>query len=379
MTDAANGTVATLPPFVLTAGGTGGHLFPAQALAEELLRRGRDLVLVTDARASGLADRFPGISVRVIRAAAPVGGLLNRARAALLLALGLLDARAILRTLRPAAVVGFGGYASLPTVQMAQTMGIPTVLHEQNAHMGRANRRMSRHAAALALSFADTRAATGPTVLVGNPVRGAVAAVGEAAYVAPDPRGDTPIGILVFGGSQGAQIFSDVVPGALGDLPEALRRRLHVTQQARPEDLGRVRAAYSDAGMSATVETFFDDMPRHLADSHLVIARSGASTVTELAAAARPAILVPYPHAADDHQSANAEAARACGAAWTVPNVRFDRATCMRSVMALLEDPAALGRMSAAARTSARLNAASDLADLVEKIGAGQTIGDERP
>lgn len=371
--------VATLPPFVLTAGGTGGHLFPAQALAEELLRRGRDLVLVTDARASGLADRFPGITVRVIRAAAPVGGLLHRARAALLLAFGALDARAILRTLRPAAVVGFGGYASLPTVSMAQTMGIPTILHEQNAHLGRANRRMARRARALALSFADTRAVTGPTVLVGNPVRSAIAAVGAIPYVAPDPRGDTPIGILVFGGSQGARIFSDVVPGALTDLPDALRRHLHVTQQARAEDLGRVRSAYADAGMSATVETFFDDMPAHLADSHLVIARSGASTVTELAAAARPAMLVPYPHAADDHQTANADAVRACGAAWTVPNDRFDRGTCTRSVMALLEDPAALTRMAVAARASARLNAASDLADLAEQIGAHGTIGDPHP
>ncbi|MDF1722680.1 MAG: undecaprenyldiphospho-muramoylpentapeptide beta-N-acetylglucosaminyltransferase [Minwuia sp.] len=371
--------VATLPPFVLTAGGTGGHLFPAQALAEELLRRGRDLVLITDLRASGLADRFPGIAVRVIRAAAPVGGLLHRARAALLLALGAMDARAILRALRPAAVVGFGGYASLPTVWMAQTMGIPTVLHEQNAHMGRANRRMSRGATALALSFPETRAAVGETVLVGNPVRSAVAAVGTSAYPAPEPRGDSAIRILVFGGSQGARIFSDVVPGALADLPDALRPRLHVTQQARPEDLGRVRSAYADAGMTATVDTFFDDMPALLAESHLVIARSGASTVTELAAAGRPAILVPYPHAADDHQTANAEAARACGAAWTIPNDRFDQGACTRSIMALLEDPAALSRMAIAARASARLNAASDMADLVEQVGDRNANGVPHP
>lgn len=363
---------ATMAPLVLTAGGTGGHLFPAQALAEELLRRGRDLVLVTDLRASGLAERFPGITVRVIRAAAPVGSLLGRLRAAMLLALGALDARAILRSLRPAAVVGFGGYASLPTVWMSQAMGIPSILHEQNAHLGRANRRLARRASAIALSFPETRAATGETVTVGNPVRAAVARVGDVAYVAPDPRGDGPVRILVFGGSQGARIFSDVVPEALTDLPDAMRARLHVVQQARPEDLARVRDAYRVAGIPATVETFFDDMPTLLAEADLVIARSGASTVTELAAAGRPAILVPYPHAADDHQTANAEAVRAAGAAWMVPNDRFNRGSCTRSVMALLEDPAALTRMAAAARQGARLDAASRLADLVERIGGGE-------
>lgn len=362
---------APMAPFVLTAGGTGGHLFPAQALAEELLQRGRDLVLVTDLRASGLAERFPGIAVRVIRAAAPVGSLLGRIRAAMLLALGALDARAILRALRPAAVVGFGGYASLPTVWMAQAMGIPSILHEQNAHLGRANRKLARRASAIALTFPDTRAATGETIVVGNPVRAAVAQVGETAYVAPDPRGTAPVRILVFGGSQGARIFSDVVPDALTDIPAAMRARLHVVQQARAEDLERVREAYRAAGIPATVETFFDDMPRLLAEADLVIARSGASTVTELAAAGRPAILVPYPHAADDHQTANAEAVRAAGAAWMVPNDRFDRGSCARSVMALLEDPAALARMAGAARQSARLDAASQLADLAERIGSG--------
>ena len=362
---------ATLAPFVLTAGGTGGHLFPAQALAEELLRRGRDLVLVTDLRASGLAERFPGIAVRVIRAAAPVGNLPGRIRAALLLALGVMDARAILRALRPAAVVGFGGYASLPTVWMAQAMGIPTVLHEQNAHLGRANRRLARRATALALTFPETRAVSGPTVLVGNPVRAAVAKVGETPFVPLDPRGEEPIRLLVFGGSQGARIFSDIVPDAVVDLPQWMRSRIHVVQQARAEDLARVRDAYRVAGIPATVATFFEDMPGQLAAADLVIARAGASTVTELAAAGRPAILVPYPHAADDHQTANAEAVQAAGAAWMIPNDRFDRGSCARSVMALLEDPATLVRMATAARDSARLDAASRLADLAEQVGGG--------
>lgn len=355
--------------FVLTTGGTGGHLFPAQALAEVLARRGHGIAMITDSRGAGYAARFPaGTRFHTVRAASPAGGVLARARAALQLALGTLSARSVLKAERPACVVGFGGYAAMPALWAAGRLGLPVVLHEQNAHLGRVNRAMASRARAVALSFTDTRAvpAEVETLTVGNPVRDAILAVRDLTWRAPVDGG--PLRLLVFGGSQGAAIFSRVVPGALAGLPQAVRARLEVVQQTRDEDTTLVRAAYADAGIRAELASFFPDMAGRLAAAHLVIARAGASTVAELAVAGRPAVLVPYPHAADDHQSANAAAMKAVGAAWTVPDGKFDIATCRRTVAALLEDPAALAAMATAARAAGRPDAALRLAGVVEQV-----------
>lgn len=354
---------------VLTTGGTGGHLFPAQALAEVLVARGRSVAMITDDRGAGYADRFPaGVRFHAVRAASPAGGIVAKLRAAIRLGRGSMSARTVLKSERPAAVVGFGSYAAMPALWAAGRLGLPVVLHEQNAHLGRVNRVAARRARAVALSFPDTRAVPDwvETVTVGNPVRDAILAVRERDWHAPGHDG--PIRLLVFGGSQGASIFSRVVPGALASLPDTLRARLAVVQQVRPEDGELVRAAYADAGIQAELSPFFADMAERLAAAHLVIARSGASTVAELTVAGRPSVLVPYPHAADDHQTANAMALKAAGAAWTVPDAKFDIATCRRTVEALLEDPAALAAMAGAARAAGRPDAAMRLADLVEGV-----------
>lgn len=366
--------------FVLTTGGTGGHLFPAQALAERLVARGHRVAVITDARGARFSNRFAGASVYTIRAASPAGGFSAKARAVLALTRGTMHARQLLKSLAPRAVIGFGGYASFPTMWSAQRIGLRTVLHEQNAWLGRANRVMSRRATALALSFPETGAVP-PELLeraevVGNPVRAAVAAVRGVPYQPPEPG--RPIRLLVFGGSQGARIFADAVPPALAGMASSLRRRLQVTQQTRSEDLERVRAAYAEAGIEADLAPFYADMPALLAAAHLVVARAGASTVAELAVAGRPAVLVPYPAAADDHQTANARAMVKAGGAWLVPDDRFDAATCRRTLEALLDDPAALQEMAEGAKSAGQPEAADRLADLAERVAGlngGETSG----
>lgn len=355
--------------YVLTAGGTGGHLYPAQALADELLARGHRLILMTDRRGRAWSDRFSGAEIVEIPAASPSGSLFSRAGALWHLMRGALKAMGHLRRLRPAAVVGFGGYASFPALWAASRLKLPIVLHEQNAHLGKVNRVFAERATAVALSFADTSAVPlgAQAHLTGNPVRQAVLNVRDSIYA--DPGHDGPIRLLIFGGSQGASIFADVLPEAVGRLPEKLRSRVEVVQQARPEDQDRVRTTYAKLGIQADTAPFFDDMDRRLAAAHLVVARAGASTVSELAIAGRPSVLVPYPFAADDHQSANAAALTSAGAAWAVPNDRFDVATCARTLEALLEDPAALRKMGAAAYALGRPDAAGRLAGLVEIQG----------
>jgi UDP-N-acetylglucosamine--N-acetylmuramyl-(pentapeptide) pyrophosphoryl-undecaprenol N-acetylglucosamine transferase len=355
--------------FVLTAGGTGGHLFPAQALAETLLRRGHRLVLMTDARGAAYADRFPGAEVVTLSSASPSGNLIRKVAAAWKLLRGGFAALGHLRRIAPAAVIGFGGYASFPALWAADRQRLPIVLHEQNAHLGRANRMFADRAGHIALSFADTNAVPGsiPTELTGNPVRDAISAVRQRVYEAPSHDGS--INLLIFGGSLGASIFADVVPEAIGQLPEKLRNRVVVIQQVREAEIESVRAAYADHGIQAELATFFDNMDELLSGTHLVLARAGASTCTELMVAGRPSILVPYPHAADDHQTANAKTLTEAGAAWLVPNEKFDAATCSRSLAALLEDPATLTIMAASAHAIAMPDAAERLADLAEQAG----------
>ena len=307
--------------FVLAAGGTGGHLFPAEALAAKLLADGATVYLTTDGRTDSVSSRLPGVTVRQVRAGRLGGGPLRAAVGIADIAVGIVQARRLLRQLQPAAVVGFGGYASIPTMLAATQLGLPTVIHEQNAVLGRANRVLASRAHAIATGFPETIGLRpqdrGRAVHTGNPVRPAIIAVGSSPYAPPDPDG--PIDLLVFGGSQGASVFAELVPAALALLPDRLRARLSLAQQARPEDRVTVVERLGTLGVIATIESFFTDMPERLARAHLVICRSGASTIAELAAAGRPALLVPYPHAMDDHQSVNARSFAATGAGWVLP------------------------------------------------------------
>ncbi len=303
---------APAAPIVIAAGGTGGHVFPAEALAAELVARGHRIVLMTDARSGALASpTFQERESFVLKGAGLAGrGPLRAAAGAMALAAGTLQARALMQRLHPAAVVGFGGYPSIAPVLAARLVRHrPAVmLHEQNAVLGRANRALARFADTLALGMADTSGLPGtrPTVVTGNPVRPAIQALAGQAYTPPDSSG--PIHLLVTGGSLGARVFSDAVPPALALLPAGLRARLRVVQQCRPEDLGRVAAAYAAMDVPAELSAFFPDMAARLAAAHFIIARAGASTVAEIAAIGRPALLVPLPGAIDDHQAHNAAA-----------------------------------------------------------------------
>ncbi len=360
--------IATDPrPILLAAGGTGGHMFPAEALARALVARDRRVALVTDARGQGFGDRLPEVVVHRIAAAGLAGtGMAARARGVCSLALGYLQARRVLKTVRPAAVVGFGGYASVPAALAAQRSGRKSVIHEQNAVLGRANRLLARRADAIATSFERVSAmpATRARIaLTGNPVRPAIAALADRPYVAPQAQ--APFAILVLGGSLGARVFASVVPTAIASLDPALRRRIRLVQQCRRENLDAARAAYDALGMNVELAPFFDDVSQRFAAAHLVIARSGASTVAELAACGRPSLLVPYPHATDDHQTANAAALVSAGAAWTLPETEFTAASLAGRIAGWMNDPAPLAAAAGRARSLGRLDAADRLADLV--------------
>ncbi|TCZ63166.1 undecaprenyldiphospho-muramoylpentapeptide beta-N-acetylglucosaminyltransferase [Roseicella aquatilis] len=366
-------------PIVIAAGGTGGHLFPAEALAAELLARGERIALMTDARSTAFeSPAFANAERFVLRGSGLSGrGALRAAKGALALGAGTLQARGLLRSLHAAAVVGFGGYPSVPPLLAALTMlgrRPVTVLHEQNAVLGRANRLLAPRADLLALSHGTTTGVPkGARVeVVGNPVRPALAALAGGAY----PGTEGALRLLVLGGSLGARIFADVVPGAVAALPEALRGRLLVTQQCRPEDLNRVREAYAGAGVPAELSSFFPDVAGRLANAHLVVARAGAGTVAELACAGRPAILVPLPHAIDDHQAANARALAEAGAAIVMPQARLTPESLAAQLAALLSDPRGLARAAASAARLAQPDAARRLADLLLSLVRAQARQD---
>ncbi|GLK55871.1 UDP-N-acetylglucosamine--N-acetylmuramyl-(pentapeptide) pyrophosphoryl-undecaprenol N-acetylglucosamine transferase [Methylopila capsulata] len=353
-------------PILLAAGGTGGHLFPAEALAVELGRREVPVELVTDERALAYASKFPARAVHALPADTLRGsGALAYAKLGLTLARGVGKGVGLMRRVRPAAVVGFGGYPSFPPLVAGRLAGVPVVLHEQNAVMGRANRMLARFATTIATGFPDVSGAPSgaATVHVGNPVRPQVISASGVAYEAPD--GDRPIRLLVFGGSQGARVMSEVVPAALALLPGQLKARLRVTQQARPEDLEAARAAYAAAGIEANLTSFFDDMPARMALAHFVIARAGASTVAELAVIGRPSILVPLPHALDNDQLANANALALSGGAVVWPQARLTPEALSDDLAMRLADGAALSASAAAARRVGKPDAAARLADVV--------------
>jgi UDP-N-acetylglucosamine--N-acetylmuramyl-(pentapeptide) pyrophosphoryl-undecaprenol N-acetylglucosamine transferase len=361
--------MSTKPALIaLAAGGTGGHVFPAEALASVLLERGYRLALITDKRGAAYGGTLGKLETFRISAGGIAGrGKLSALRAALELGLGVIQARSILKRIQPAAVIGFGGYASVPGMAAASLAGIPTAIHEQNAVLGRANRLLAPRVRRIATSFAEVSHVDSKLepklVHTGMPVRAAILAQRENPY--PEIGATGPISLLVLGGSQGARILSEVIPAALARLPEALRARIRISQQCRPEDLDGVRRAYDGTGIDATLESFFADVPERLAGAHLVIARAGASTVAELTTLGRPAILVPYPFAIDDHQTANAHAAEDCGGAWLMQQDSFTPETLAARLDSLFTQPEALARTAACARNAGRPDAAEALADLV--------------
>ncbi len=365
---------------VLAAGGTGGHMFPAEALAGELQNRGHRLVLVTDRRGAGQGQTLATLETHVIRAGTVAGGGVGHKVGGLMnVVAGVFQARALLPRLQPHAVVGFGGYPSLPTMLAAARLGTPAAIHEQNAVLGRVNRLVAPRVAAVALSFDRTERVetSARRIVTGNPVRREVVALRDTAYAGPKEGGD--IRLLIFGGSQGARVLAQVVPSALAGLDEEVRKRLKVVQQCRIEDLDDVRQVYAHAGIEAELATFFEDLPRRMADAHLVIGRAGASTVFELAAIGRPALLVPLPHATDDHQTANANAFSETGAGWTISQSAFTPADLIGRLNALLSVPHYLEQAAAAARRFGVPDAAKKLADVVESLagsnGHGLEIG----
>ncbi|WP_375381585.1 undecaprenyldiphospho-muramoylpentapeptide beta-N-acetylglucosaminyltransferase [uncultured Sphingomonas sp.] len=359
--------------FVLAAGGTGGHMVPAAALAAELTRRGHRVALVSDARGVRFPGLFDGIQMHVLPAGRfQVGRPQGWASAAREMWRGRAMARELYRTFQPAAVIGFGGYPAFPALLAAFADRIPTAVHEQNAVLGRVNRLVAGRVSAIATAYPDVErlkpSLAGKVHLVGNPVRDAVLALRDRPY--PLLEEDGIFRVLVTGGSQGASVLSRVVPDGLAMLPVAFRRRLQVTHQARIEDIDAARAKYAELSIAADLATYLPDMPGELAWAHLVIARAGASTVAELTAAGRPAILVPYPSAADDHQTANAEEITRAGGARTIDEEDFTPVELAKQVQKLGLDPGALANAAARARSVGRPHATRDLADLVESLGA---------
>lgn len=356
--------------FVLMAGGTGGHLFPAMALAQELRRRGHIVDLMTDHRVESYGADFPARAIHVVPAATPsIRNPLKFIAAGIKIAQGIGVAHSKLRAIRPDAVIAFGGYPTFPPFIAANLLGISGLLHEQNAVLGRANRALGKFADMLAMSFDRTLHADGlglEKVVTGNPVRDRVRAVTGTDYPALDGRG--PIQLVVFGGSQGAKVFSDLVPAAVATIPEAIRQRLRIAQQCRAEDLDRVAEAYRQAKVNVELASFFDDLPERIARAHLVIARSGASTIAELCVLGRPAIMVPLPGAIDADQKNNALVVEAAGGGWIAEQATLSPQSLGTRLTTLLADPAALQQAAAAARALGQPRAVEKLADLAEQL-----------
>jgi UDP-N-acetylglucosamine--N-acetylmuramyl-(pentapeptide) pyrophosphoryl-undecaprenol N-acetylglucosamine transferase len=357
-------------PVMIAAGGTGGHLFPGQALAQELRRRGHEIVLITDERVQRFDRLIPGADVFSVPAATFSGrGIFGLFQAFGKIVNGTSQSFGILGRTKPALVIGFGGYPTMPPMLAAILRRVPTIVHEQNAVLGRVNKTVAPFVHAIASTFAAPKYLkardSAKLVVTGNPVRDAVLDQANVAYEDPS---EGRIRLLVFGGSQGARVMSDVVPVALAALAEPLRTRLDVTQQCRPEDIDRVQALYGEAGITAKLSVFFDDMPKEIAASQLVIGRAGASTVSELAVIGRPSILVPLPHSLDQDQKANAEVLSEVGAAWMIEQNNFTPENLTSRLGEILVDAAKLIEVAAAAKMQGKPDAVVALADLVERV-----------
>ncbi|SON56518.1 UDP-N-acetylglucosamine-N-acetylmuramyl-(pentapeptide) pyrophosphoryl-undecaprenol N-acetylglucosamine transferase [Hartmannibacter diazotrophicus] len=358
--------------FLLAAGGTGGHLFPAEALALALTRRGHVVDLATDERVESYGKDFPARKVHVVPSAtfgsrSPVA----LAKSLFRLGAGYLKARRLMREVKPDAVIGFGGYPTVPPLTAAVSFNVPTMVHEANAVMGRANRFLASRVTAVATGFEETdfkdAAPKGEVVHTGNPVR---AKVIDAVRPYEAPLSDEPFHLVVFGGSQGARVFSDLVPPAIALLADDLRTRLHIVQQVRPEDTERVSEAYKAMGVTPEIGAFFMDLPAKLSAGHLVVCRSGASTVAELGVLGRPSILVPLPHALDNDQRTNAERLQAAGGAILAEQAWLDPQRLADMLADLMRAPSRLELMAAAAARTGRPDAADRLADLAERIAS---------
>ncbi len=363
---------------LLAAGGTGGHLFPAQALALELKKRGWRIHLATDHRVEAYGRDFPAEETHLIASATLTRSPVAMARGIVQLGVGYLQARSLMRRLKPAVAVGFGGYPTLPTMLAASGERVPTVIHEQNAVIGRANGFLAPRVTAIATSQPQVRGTEKVSARItqtGNPVRPAVLAAARTSY-RPTPNRN-PFNLLIFGGSQGARFLSDLVPPAIALLPEAERARLKVVQQCRAEDLARVKAIYDGLGIDADLAPFFHDMPRRMAQSCVVICRSGASTIAELTVIGRPAILIPLPGALDQDQKANATVLAAAGGGWMIEQKDMTPERLAADLAALMGDPERLGVAAEASRKSGRPDAVKRLADVVERVAAGDSAGRE--
>lgn len=364
---------------VLAAGGTAGHLFPAQALGEELVRRGYLIHLMTDERAKKFDEKFPTVQTYEIPSAT-----INKSKplsivtGGIKLVRGFLESRKILKSLKPLAVVGFGGYPTFPPLMAASFAGIPTCIHEANAIMGRANKAIAKRVTGIATSF--PKVASVPdgcqekVVMTGNPVRESVLTAADDPYVPPVPN--APFKVLIFGGSQGAQIFSEIIPQALLSLPRNIRRQLKVTQQVRAEDQDSVEKTYKEAGVTAEIAPFFANLPVRIASSHLVISRSGASTVSELSVIGRPSILVPFAFALDSDQLLNAKQFASAGAGWIIEqeDLTPDRLSALITKLRFSEHE--LIAASEAGKAMGNGDAAVRLADLVEKLALESALKD---
>jgi UDP-N-acetylglucosamine--N-acetylmuramyl-(pentapeptide) pyrophosphoryl-undecaprenol N-acetylglucosamine transferase len=356
-------------PILLAAGGTGGHLVPAEALAHALNARGVPVELVTDERALAYGGSFPARSMHCIPSATPRGGsLLAKAQAVARLAYGTAQSAGMLRKIAPRAIIGFGGYPTVPPLLAAAFLKIPTVLHESNAIMGKANRFLSGHVDRIAAGLPNLNVPPPlreKVVVTGNPVRPAVLEAAKLPYPTFD---DGAFRLLVTGGSQGARVMADIVPEAIAALPAHLRSRIRLVQQTRSEDIARVEAIYRSAGVDVEIAPFFKDLPLRIAQAHFVISRSGASTVSELAVIGRPALFVPLPHSLDGDQAANAAFIEDAGAAVTVRQSDFTPAFLTTRLAALIESPEPLAARAEAAKRFGVADAADRLADLLLSV-----------
>jgi len=363
------------PHIVLAAGGTGGHMMPAEAVADALMAEGYEVSLVTDTRGEKIGNVMTEIDRTVLGAASHMGGgLRGKIKALKSILVSTLQVRRLFKKQRPSIVVGFGGYPSLPAVLAARSMGIPYILHEQNAVLGRVNRFMAKKAKLIALSVEKTqRVPKGTkTIVTGNPVRKLIAKLANIAYAVPLGGGD--IRVFVLGGSQGARILSDVVPAAVAALPQEFRQRLDMVHQARIEDVGRVRMAYEAAEIKAEVKPYFDDVSAILLRTQLVISRSGASTLAELTAMGRPAVLVPLEIAADNHQAANARIIEEAGGGVVMAEAQFTSEALTEKLEKLFDDMGDLRDWSDGMRTIAQLDAAQSLANIIIELCDGEGV-----
>ena len=356
------------PHLIIAAGGTGGHMFPAQALSEVMIRRGWRVTLSTDARGARYTDGYShAVEVRQVASATFArGGIAEKLAVPFRILGGIVSATVRMWRERPDVVVGFGGYPTIPALAAAWITRTPCMIHEQNGVLGRVNRAFARRVDVVACGTWPTLLPEGVEgVNTGNPVRGAVLERAGAPYM---PPGDWPMTLLVFGGSQGARILADTVPEAIARLPEGLRGYLRIAQQARPEDHDRVVAAYERLDMRAEIEPFFRDMPRRLSEAQLVISRAGASSVADIAVIGRPAILIPYAAATADHQIANARGLVEADAAVMIPESRLTPETLAQAIETILTQPAAADAMAQAALSVGVPDAATRLAALVEEL-----------